>query len=55
MDFNEKLLVLCKERGISRSRVAEDIGLSRAAVTRWERGGVPYASTVKKIADYYAV
>lgn len=38
MKFQEKLLVLRKEKGMSQERLAEKIGVSRQAVAKWEVG-----------------
>lgn len=39
MDFSEKLKQIRKNEGISQEQLAERIGVSRQAVTKWETGG----------------
>ena len=56
MDFYEKLIGLCKQKGVSRSKMADDIGISRSAPQGWaERNSAPRFSTIKMIADYFGV
>jgi len=51
MTFFEKLDKLCKLRGISVSKLAQDIGKGSATATGWRQGSKPQASTLKLIAD----
>lgn len=53
--FYTKFVKLCNERNISPSAVAEQIGLSRAANTKWGAGQIPRKATMQKIADYFEV
>lgn len=47
---------LCEEKKIKPSRVAEEIGISRAAVTNWKKNGyTPQGDVLQKIADYFNV
>jgi len=47
---------LCKERGISRQRATEEIGLSNSTATKWKKtGATPDGKTLSKIADYFGV
>ncbi len=56
MDFYSKLIELCKQKGVSRSKMADDIGISRSAPQGWaEKGAIPRFDTIKKIADYFGV
>ena len=38
MKFEEKLVILRKERKLSQEQLAEKLGVSRQAVSRWEAG-----------------
>lgn len=38
MNFNEKLAAIRKDRGLSQEEMAERIGVSRQAVSKWESG-----------------
>lgn len=56
MDFYEKVITLCKEKGVSRSKMADSIGISRSTPKDWETGKtIPRHETVKRIADYFGV
>jgi transcriptional regulator with XRE-family HTH domain len=55
MLFFEKLEKLCKLRGISVSKLAQDIGKGSATATGWRQGSQPQASTLKLIADRLGV
>lgn len=56
MDFYSKIINLCQEKGVSRSRMADDIGISRSTPKDWEtRKTKPQFATLKKIADYFGV
>lgn len=41
MTFGEKLTGLRKREGLSQEALAEQLGVSRQAVSRWEQGGGP--------------
>ncbi len=49
MEFGEKLQALRKERGISQEGLAEVLGVSRQAVSKWESGAT-YPETEKILA-----
>ena len=47
---------LCKKKGVSCKRAAEDIGLSNSITTKWKKtGATPTGETLAKIADYFGV
>ena len=39
MKFQEKLVALRKGKGMSQEQLAEKLGVSRQAISRWESGG----------------
>lgn len=53
--FYTKFVKLCNERDVSPSAAAEQMGLSRAANTKWAAGQAPRKATMQKIADYFGV
>ena len=51
--FFNTFLALCEKKNISPTRVALDIGLSKAAVTRWKQTeSTPNGDVLSKLADY---
>ena len=55
-DTGNKLKELREEHGLSQEKFANEIGVSRQIVSRWEKGKViPNVSSVKKICDYYGI
>ena len=46
---------LVRDRGLSPSTAAMDMGFSKGAYTKWRNGGTPSAPSMKKIADYLGV
>lgn len=56
MTFAEKLTSLRKARGLSQERLAQRLGVSRQAVTKWECGfGEPELENVRALATLFAV
>lgn len=53
--FYEVYSNLCKDKGISLSKAAEQIGLSRTSVVKWKAGTTPSGATLNKIARYFGV
>ena len=52
--FFNTFLALCEKKNISPTRVALDIGLSKAAVTRWKQTeSTPDGDVLCKLADYF--
>jgi transcriptional regulator with XRE-family HTH domain len=56
MEFNEKLQELRKQRGLTQEELAEQLYVSRAAISKWESGrGYPNLDSLKQIARYFHV
>ncbi len=56
MEFHEKLQTLRKERGLTQDELAEQLFVSRAAVSKWESGrGYPSIDSLKTIAGFFSV
>ena len=56
MTFGEKLQLLRKERGWSQERLAEEIPISRQAVSKWESGAAaPDTENVVRISAIFGV
>lgn len=53
--FYEIFKKLCLDNGISEMQVAQDCGISKAAIATWRKGTQPYNKTIKKLADYFNV
>lgn len=48
------IVVLCKGKGISISKLEKETGLGNGTVGRWEKSS-PSVENVKKVADYFEV
>lgn len=47
---------LCKKKGVSCKKAAEDVGLSNSITTKWKKtGATPGGDTLHKIATYFGV
>lgn len=55
MNFYHTFVALCNSKGKAPSRVALDIGISKASVNRWKNGSIPSDATKQKIANYFGV
>lgn len=54
--FYDHYSALCKARGISCSRAAQEIGLSNSTVTKWKNtGATPSGETLTKVSAYFGV
>lgn len=54
--FYDVYTELCRQKGISRSRAAAEMGLSNSTVTKWKKtGATPSGETMTKIAAYFGV
>lgn len=50
----QNIVVLCKGKGISISKLEKETGLGNGTVGRWEKSS-PSVENVKKVADYFDV
>lgn len=56
MNFSEKLKEIRKKEGISQEQLAEKIGVSRQAITKWETGkGLPDVENMVIIAEIFKI
>ena len=54
-NFYNNYISLCATHNKSASKVAEEIGLSRASANGWRNGAIPSEVNLKKIANYFNV
>ena len=56
MEFHEKLQELRKSRGLTQVELAEDLYVSRTAISKGETGrGYPSIDSLKEISNYFSV
>lgn len=56
MELKEKLVALRKEKGLTQLAVAERLGVSRQAISRWESGiTLPSTDNLKSLSALYGV
>ena len=56
MTFNEKLVTLRKDSGMSQDALAEKLGVSRQAVSKWELGtAMPETKNIVQLAEIFGV
>lgn len=56
MSFAKKMIELRKQNGLSQQDLADRLGVSRQAISRWETGAVqPLADSVKSLAQVFQV
>lgn len=56
MAFYERFEWLCKEKGVTPTQAARDVGIRQSVVSMWKkRGSTPNGNTLTKIADYFGV
>ena len=56
MALSEKLYELRKKRALSQEQLAEQLGVSRQAISKWESGkAVPETDTLISISKYFDV
>lgn len=56
MEFGEKLQALRKSRNLTQEALAEQLYVSRTAISKWESGrGYPSIDSLKAIAGYFSI
>lgn len=56
MNFGEKIFKLRKERGLSQEALAEQIGTTRQAVSKWENNqGFPETEKLLQLSNIFEV
>lgn len=56
MEFNEKLQELRKQKVLTQEQLAEQLYVSRTAISKWESGrGYPSIDSLKQISKYFAI
>ena len=56
MTFGEKLSHLRKQANLTQNDLAENLNVSRQAVTKWENGiGLPDLDNIKKLSSIFNV
>lgn len=56
MSFAKKMIELRKQQNLSQQDLADRLGMSRQAISRWETGAVqPLADSVKSLAQVFQV
>ena len=54
--FYDLYCELCKAKGVTPTRAATEMGLSKSTPTAWKKKGItPQAAQLQKIADYFHV
>jgi transcriptional regulator with XRE-family HTH domain len=53
--FFENYEKFCKNRGLSPSTVAKEIGVGKGGYTAWKKGSEPTNPTKKRVADYFGI
>ena len=56
MEFNEKLQELRKQKNMTQDELAEQLFVSRTAISKWESArGYPSIESLKAIAKFFSV
>jgi len=53
--FYDNFINLCEDRGVSPTRVLNELKISKGALANWKGGGEPLNETKKKLADYLGI
>ena len=46
---------LCKEKGVKKTNVLEELHISTGSLSRWKQGYSPSADNLNALADYFGV
>lgn len=56
MEFHEKMQELRKSKGLTQEELANDLYVSRTAISKWESGrGYPSIDSLKEISKYFSI
>ena len=56
MEFHEKLQALRRQRGLTQEELAQELFVSRTAISKWESGrGYPSIDSLKAISGFFSV
>ena len=55
MSFSSALQSLRKEAKVTQEELAQNLGVSAQAVSKWENGSFPEGDLIPRIADYFHV
>ena len=53
--IGKQIAAMRKEKGVKQEELANYVGVSTQAVSKWENGGVPDTDLLPKIADFFGV
>lgn len=53
--FIDSYLKICELKGVSPTRVLNDLKISRGVIGNWKIGGAPTNPTKQKLADYFEI
>lgn len=54
MPIYNNIKAVCKSRGVSISKLEEDLGFTRSSLYKWDRHQ-PSIGNLKKVADYFNI
>lgn len=54
MPIYNNIKAVCKSRGVSVSKLEEDLGFTRSSLYKWDRHQ-PSIGNLKKVADYFNI
>lgn len=53
--FWEKFVSLCNQKGVSPTRVCQDLSFGNSLAVKWKKGASPRNSTIRVLAEYFGV